>query len=87
MEFLRQVEANRMTTDLAMASLAEAGVIEPWPLELDVDGKKTALGGLHRINETALNGLEDEAFLKLRKTSGLTSRLCAVDVHAPDRPL
>ena len=71
MEFLRQIEANRVATDLAMASLAEAGVIEPWPLEVDVDGKKTTLGGLHRIKEAALGGLEDEAFLKLRKTSGL----------------
>jgi hypothetical protein len=72
MEFLRQVEASRMATDLAMASLAEAGVIEPWPLEVDMNGKKTALGGLYRIREAALGGLDDEAFLKLRKTSGLS---------------
>jgi hypothetical protein len=54
-----------------MASLTEAGVIEPWPLEVDMNGKKTALGGLHRIKEAALGSLDDEAFLKLRKTSGL----------------
>ena len=71
MEFLQQVEGNRMSTDLAMASLADAGVIEPWPLEVDADGKKTALGGLHRIKEAALSSVDDETFLKLRKTSGL----------------
>ena len=60
-----------MATDLAMASLAEAGVIEPWPLEVEVDGKKTAIKGLHRVNESALGALDDEAFLKLRKTSAL----------------
>ena len=70
-EFLRQIEANRVATDLATASLAAAGVIEPWPLEVEVDGKKAATKGLHRINESALNELDDEAFLKLRKTSAL----------------
>jgi SapC len=71
MEFLRQIEANRVATDLATASLAAAGVIEPWPLEVEVSGKKAATKGLHRINESALNQLDDEAFLKLRRTSAL----------------
>lgn len=71
MEFLRQIEGNRMATDLAMASLAEAGVIEVWPLEAEVDGKKSAIKGLHRINDAALSTLDDEAFLKLRKTGAL----------------
>lgn len=71
MEFLRQIEGNRMATDLAVASLAEAGVIEVWPLEAEVDGKKSAIKGLHRINEAALAGLDDDVFLKLRKTGAL----------------
>jgi len=71
MEFLRQIEANRAATELATASLAAAGVIEPWPLEVEVGGKKTALKGLHRINESALNQLDDETFLKLRRASAL----------------
>ena len=71
MEFLRQIEANRVATDLATASLAAASVIEPWPLEVEVNGKKAITKGLHRINEAALNELDDEAFLKLRKTSAL----------------
>jgi hypothetical protein len=71
MEFLRQIEASRVATDLAMASLAAAGVMEPWPLEVEVNGKKAVSKGLHRINESALNGLDDEAFLKLRRTSAL----------------
>jgi hypothetical protein len=71
MDFLRQIEANRVATDLATASLAAAGVMEPWPLEVEVNGKKAVSKGLHRINESALNQLDDEAFLKLRKTSAL----------------
>jgi hypothetical protein len=71
MEFLGQMEASRVATDLATASLAAAGVIEPWPLEVQVNGKKAPTKGLHRINESALNQLDDEAFLKLRRTSAL----------------
>ena len=71
MEFLRQIEADRAATDLAIGSLEAAGVIEPWPLEVEVDGKKAATKGLHRINESALNELDDAAFLKLRRTSAL----------------
>ena len=71
MEFLRQIEGNRMATDLAVASLADAGVIEPWPLEVQVGGKRAAINDLHRVNETALGGLDDQTFLKLRKTSAL----------------
>ena len=53
MEGLRQIEANRVATDLATASLAAAGVIEPWPLEVEISGKKAPTKGLHRINEVA----------------------------------
>ena len=70
-EFLRQIEADRVATDLATASLAAAGVIEPWPLEVAVGGKTAPTKGLHRINESALNRLDDETFLKLRRTSAL----------------
>jgi SapC len=78
MEFLGQIEASRTATDLAMASLAAAGVIEQWPLEVQVDGKRGPTKGLHRINEAALNQLGDEAFLKLRRTSAL--RLAEVQI-------
>ena len=71
MEFLRQVEGIRVSTDLAMASLAEAGVIERWPLEVEVGGKKAAINDLHRVNESALGQVSDEVFLKLRKTRAL----------------
>jgi len=70
-EFLRQIEANRMATDLAVASLAEADVIEPWPLEVQVGDKKAGIKSLHRINEAALDRLNEETFLKLRKTGAL----------------
>src|SRR5262245_31384526 len=71
LEFLRQIEANRMATELAVAALAEAGVIEPWPLEVEVGGKKAGIRGLQRVNELALGRQADETILKLHKTSAL----------------
>jgi hypothetical protein len=71
MEFLRRIESSRMATELATASLAEAGVIERWPLQVQVGDKKAGISDLYRVNESALSGLDDEAFLKLRKTGAL----------------
>jgi len=71
LDFLSQVEQSRTATDLAVAALAEAGVIQPWPLTVEHDKQKTPVTGFHRIDEAALNGLDGETFLKLRKTSAL----------------
>jgi hypothetical protein len=71
METLRRVEGSRVATELAMASLAEAGVIEQWPLQVQVGDKKSGINDLYRINESALAALDDEVFLKLRKTGAL----------------
>jgi hypothetical protein len=72
LEFLRQIETSRMATNAAVASLAEASVIEAWPLQVvEAKDKKTAIKGIHRINEKALDTLDDAALLKLRKSAGL----------------
>jgi hypothetical protein len=70
LDFLGQVEQSRTATDLALAALAEAGVIQPWELTVQQD-KPTSLKGLYHIDEPALNALDDEIFLKLRKSSAL----------------
>jgi hypothetical protein len=69
--FLADIERNRVATDLAVAALAEAGLIQPWPFQVTADGKVTAVNGLFRIGEAALNALDDDRFLKLRKSSAL----------------
>ena len=68
---LMHVERNRKVTDLAVAALAQAGVIRPWPIKLKTDQGEQAVGGLHRVDEAALRALPDEAFLKLRKAAAL----------------
>jgi hypothetical protein len=71
LEFLGQLEQNRIATDMALAALAEAAVIEPWPLTVEESGQQVPFKGLHRLNEVALNALSDDTFLRLRKSSAL----------------
>jgi hypothetical protein len=54
---------------------------------VQVGEKKAGISDLYRVNESALSGLDDEAFLKLRKTGCFAPGLCADHVHATDRPL
>ena len=71
MNFLNQVEQNRAATHLAVASLAEAGVIMEWPLKIQDKDQEKPVTGLYRIDETKLNSLEDEKFLKIRRAGAL----------------
>ena len=70
LDFLNELERSRRATDVAVAALAEAGVIQPWPITLKAEQGERAITGLYRIDEVALNALADDVFLKLRKTSG-----------------
>jgi hypothetical protein len=71
LDFLGHLERNRALTDLAVAALAEAGVIEPWTLTLNNSGTSTPVTGLHRIAEDRFNALDDEAVLTLRRAGAL----------------
>ena len=72
LNLLNELERNRRATDIAVAALAGAGVIQPWPIKLKTEqGEQPAPVGLYRVDEVALNALTDEAFLKLRKASAL----------------
>jgi hypothetical protein len=70
-DFLSEYERNRQATDVAVSALAEAGVIQPWPIRIEAENNKREIAGLHRIDEVAFSALPDDAFLKLRKTSAL----------------
>ena len=74
---LMHVERSRRVTDLAVAALAQAGVIRPWPIKLKTDQGEQAISGLHRIDEAALRALPDDVFLKLRKACSIAHRLRA----------
>ena len=69
LDFLNQLERSRRTTDIALATLAQAGVLRPW--QIKAGETERTIAGLHRADEVALNALADDAFLKLRKASAL----------------
>jgi hypothetical protein len=71
LELLQQIEQNRARTDLAVAALAEARLIAPWPLTVTIGNQQVTANGLHRIDEAALNALDGATFLKLRQSSAL----------------
>jgi hypothetical protein len=67
------VETARGEAVMAQASemLAKAGVIEPWPITLQGDEGAQQVAGLHRVNEAALNGLDDATSNELRRAGVL----------------
>jgi hypothetical protein len=70
-EFLGRLAHDQAITALAVAALAEAGVIKPWLLTVPVGNQQITVNGLHRVDEPALNALDDASFIKLRKASAL----------------
>ena len=70
-EFMGEVERNRVATLAACAALARHGVIVPWNLKVRQGDGEKAVGGLHRIDEERLNRLPDAAFLELRAAGAL----------------
>jgi hypothetical protein len=70
-DVLRRIEHDQTQTGLAVAALSEAGVITPWPLKVPANSQQVTISGLYRIDEPALNALDDPTFSKLRKASSL----------------
>ena len=84
-ELLHFAERDQVTTAGAVSALADAGLIKPWPLTMQVGDQQIAVNGLHSVNEAALNALDDATFLKLRKASSMVvaygQLLSMVQVH------
>jgi hypothetical protein len=70
-QLLLELEQARSLTHLAVGALAEAGLIRPWALDATLGNQHVTVEGLHRVDETALDGLDEKAFVNLRKTSSL----------------
>jgi hypothetical protein len=71
-EFLHRVEQDRMMIEFSVRALREAGVIKPWPVTVAVGNQQVTVRDLLGVDEAALNALDDDAFVKLRKASALT---------------
>jgi hypothetical protein len=73
LNFLNKCDYNRGLTQKACDSLAEANIIEPWPLKISAadDEEGVPIEWLYRINEPALNSLSRSALAGLRSSSAL----------------
>jgi len=71
LNFLTEVEASRVATQRAVNVLADAGLITSWVINLKQGEKDVPVEGLFRIDEAALNKLDDEDFLAVRGAGGL----------------
>lgn len=69
--FLNQMAERREATGNACALLGRLGLIQPWPLELDVNGTKRPLQGLFRVDPAAFDALPAEALGELRAAGAL----------------
>lgn len=76
LDFLTQVQQNRILTQRICNALAENQLIQPWPITLQTGTEKRQIEGLHRIDETALNALPAEAFEALRQSGALPIAYC-----------
>jgi hypothetical protein len=71
LELLSQVERSRMVTQAAVDVLVAANLVQPWPLSIKQGEQNVPVTGLYRIDEAALNALDNEAFLTLRQSGAL----------------
>jgi hypothetical protein len=70
--FLEQWERGRLLVERATATLAEAGVLTPWEIPFPSgEAGKPAVAGLNRIDEAALNALDETRFMGLRRVGAL----------------
>lgn len=49
--------------------LFKKGLIEPVEIKLNFEGGNSALGGLYRVNQTALNNLDDETIVFIQRNN------------------
>jgi len=68
LDFQQHCEANRQPTQQAVDALQQAGVLQPWPLEISRGEGETPkkIEGLYRIDEKALNTLDAETYATLQ---------------------
>lgn len=72
MDFLTKVEQNRYVTQQAVDALSEAGVLVQWDPVVRTENEERTIPGLFRVDEKAMNQLDDQAFLALRSAHALS---------------
>ena len=79
--FLSKLRSSLKATELAVKTLDAAGLITAWDLSIKQGEEVVPVRGLFRVDEEALNKLNDEDFLTLRKAGSLAiayAQLCSM---------
>ena len=76
LNFLTQVEQNRVITATACTVLQKHNLIQPWPITVKNVDTEQQIAGLFRIDEAALNQLSAEALLEVRNAGSLSIAYC-----------
>lgn len=72
LDFLGKIQVSHAATRRACAALQAHGLLQPWEIAVqDSAGVPRKVEGLYRVDEAALNTLEDSAFLELRRSGAL----------------
>ena len=71
LNLLSEVGVNLAVTQAAVNALDDAGLITPWALKLQQGEEVVPVTGLFNVDEAALNKLDDEDFLTVRKAGGM----------------
>ena len=71
LNLLSEFQVNLAVTQAAVNALDDAGLITPWALKLQQGEEVVPVTGLFNVDEAALNKLDDDDFLALRKANGL----------------
>jgi hypothetical protein len=69
---LAHFEQSRIAAMIAAAALSAEGILCPWEIKVREGEQERLVKGLHRIDEVALNKLDDTAFLRLRRANALS---------------
>lgn len=73
MTFMELCEKNRIITQRAVDSLQEVGIIQPWALKIAGEGDtQQPINGLYKIDESALQQLDQSLLHTLMQTGGLS---------------
>jgi hypothetical protein len=70
-DFLEKLERDRIATEAASAALVEARLIRPWQITIRAAAGEKSVEGLYRVDDAALNALDDSKFLELRRAGAL----------------
>lgn len=76
LELLNQLETSRAVTAAGCAVLQACKLIVPWDISVKTDTGEQKIEGLYKVDETAMNALSNEEFLRLREHGALAMAYC-----------